>query len=261
MSGAGAALGGSAGTAAPARPSLLRLIGAELRKLVDTRAGLWLLVTVAVATIGVVATAIGVADAGETNLADLFGLSMIPAAVLLPVLGILSVTSEWSQRTALTTFALVPLRHRVAVAKIGAGVVAAVAAVATGLVTAALGMLVAEAFGSTAGWSLPSYAIPHAVLLQGLSVLMGLGFGMLLLNSPLAIVMYFVLPTVWSVLGGLIRRLDAVSQWLDTSRTMEPLMAEQLSGGDWARLGVSALAWIGVPLAVGLVRMLRHEVA
>ena len=33
---------------------------------------------------------------------------LVPPTVLLPVLGILSMTGEWSQRTALTTFTLVP---------------------------------------------------------------------------------------------------------------------------------------------------------
>ena len=39
-------------------------------------------------------------------------------SLILPVLGILLVTSEWSQRTGLTTFALVPQRERVIVAKL-----------------------------------------------------------------------------------------------------------------------------------------------
>jgi hypothetical protein len=108
---------------------------------------------------------------------------------------------------------------------------------------------------------MPAYVLGHAVVLQVVSVLMGLGFGMLLLNSPLAIVLYFVVPTVWSVLGELVRRLDAAAQWLDTGRTTAPLMAEDLSAGQWARLGVSVLVWVGVPMTVGLARLLRREVS
>ena len=37
--------------------------------------------------------------------------------ILLPVLGILLVTSEWSQRTAMVTFTLEPSRSRVIAAK------------------------------------------------------------------------------------------------------------------------------------------------
>ena len=36
-----------------------------------------------------------------------------PMGILLPVLGVLSITSEWSQRTAMVTFTLEPSRMRV----------------------------------------------------------------------------------------------------------------------------------------------------
>ena len=38
-------------------------------------------------------------------------------------------------------------------------------------------------------------------------MLMGLGFGGLMMNSALAIVVYFALPTLWSVLGATIHGL------------------------------------------------------
>ena len=41
--------------------------------------------------------------------------------MLLPIVGILLVSSEWSQRTALITFTLVPQRMRVMSAKLAAG--------------------------------------------------------------------------------------------------------------------------------------------
>ena len=40
-----------------------------------------------------------------------------PMAVILPIIAILSVTGEWSQRSGLTTFTLVPHRGRVIPAK------------------------------------------------------------------------------------------------------------------------------------------------
>ena len=73
-------------------------------------------------------------------------------AVLLPVLGILSITSEWSQRTALTTYALVPRRERVVAAKLIAVVLAALASVLASLAVAAVGTLVASATGGAGTW-------------------------------------------------------------------------------------------------------------
>ena len=64
--------------------------------------------------------------------------------MLLPIVGLLLVTSEWSQRTALTTFTLVPERSRVIVAaKLLAGCALALAAVALCLALAAVGNLIA----------------------------------------------------------------------------------------------------------------------
>src|SRR5690349_18996390 len=83
--------------------SLLTLTRVELRKLADTRSGLWLLIAIALAAAGTAAILLTAGDAGEQNFAGLFVFGLVPGSVLLPVLGILSMTSEWSQRTALTT--------------------------------------------------------------------------------------------------------------------------------------------------------------
>ena len=52
----------------------------------------------------------------------------IPMVILLPVLGVMSVTGEWTQRTAMVTFALVPSRGRVVAAKYVSALVIAVLA-------------------------------------------------------------------------------------------------------------------------------------
>ena len=51
------------------------------------------------------------------------------AGIILPVLAILLVTGEWSQRTALTTFTMEPRRERVVLAKLAAALIAGVTAV------------------------------------------------------------------------------------------------------------------------------------
>jgi hypothetical protein len=42
---------------------------------------------------------------------------------------------------------------------------------------------------------------------------------------------------------------------------MAALRTQELTGGQWARLGVSVLVWVLVPLVAGLVRLLRREVS
>ncbi|WP_435870528.1 ABC transporter permease [Micromonospora musae] len=243
------------------RPSLLRLTAVELRKLADTRAGRWLLIIIGLTTAVIVTLQLGYAADAEQTFVNFFVPSLLPVGVLLPVLGILSITSEWSQRTALVTYALVPRRERVVAAKLAAVVVATLASLVTSLAVAAAGTLIAGVTGGSGRWEFGGALLLHSVVFQLVNVLMGVGFGLLLLNTPLAIVTYLLLPTVWSIIGGLVPALGEPAGWLDTSRTMEPLLSDSVTADQWARLGVSLLLWVVVPLAVGLVRTLRREVA
>ena len=240
--------------AAFTRPSLPRLSAVELRKMIDTRAGFWLLLIVGLlAAVIVTVTAIW-GNAEDQNLAEMFRGALWVVSLILPVLGILAVTSEWSQRTALTTFSLVPGRERVIGAKIIAGVGLTFAAVVVCLVVAAIGNLFVG--GS---WSIELSQIGNGALFEVLGILGGIAFGLAFLSSPLAIVMYFVLPIAWAILGESIHALDGPAKWLDTSRTMEPLVENTMSGGDWARLATSVALWVGVALVIGLLRLRRSE--
>ncbi|MTK01128.1 ABC transporter permease subunit [Micromonospora sp. CP22] len=243
------------------RPSLARLTAVELRKLVDTRAGRWLLVTIGLISAVIVALLLVYAEAPEQTFTVFFSIALLPAGVLLPVLGILSITSEWSQRTALTTFALVPRRERVIAAKLVAVVLAALGSVVTSLAFAAAGTAIAGATGGAGSWRVEGALLAHAVVFQVASVLMGAAFGLLLLNTPLAIVAYLVLPIVWSIVGEVVRPLHRAAEWLDTGRTMEPLLTAEVTAGQWQRLAVSLLVWMVVPLVAGMVRTMRQEVA
>ena len=243
------------------RPSLARLTAVELRKLVDTRAGRWLLITIGLVAALIVTLQLVYAPATEQTFVNFFMPSLLPVGVLLPVLGILSITSEWSQRTALTTFALVPRRERVIVAKLAAVVLAALASVLASLALAAVGTLIADATGGAGTWRIEGSLILHAAVFQVANVLLGAGFGLLLLHTPLAIVAYLVLPIAWSMVSQLVRPLDGAAGWLDTTRTMDPLFTAEMTAAQWGRLGVSLLVWLVVPLLAGLLRTLRREVA
>ncbi|MBU2669375.1 ABC transporter permease [Actinoplanes bogorensis] len=238
-----------------------RLTLVELRKLADTRAGLWLLIIIALATAGTSAIQIGWADDADQNLAGFFGFALLPSAILLPVLGILSMTAEWSQRTALTTFTLVPARERVIVAKLLAGTLIAIASTVAMMVIAAAGNLLAGALGGDGGWDIPGSLIWQGMAMQILFVLMGMAFGALLLNSPLAIVLYLALPMVWGILGSTISALRDASGWLDINTTTAAMTEAGMTGGEWARVGVSAAVWVLLPLMIGIVRVLRREIS
>src|SRR3984957_15689749 len=105
------------------RPNFARLTAVELRKMVNTRSGFW--VPIAVALLTLLVAIIGSTNHGGTSATfiHIFNISSRPAAFLLPVMGVLLVCGEWSQRTTLTTFTLVPSRGRVIAAKFGASVI------------------------------------------------------------------------------------------------------------------------------------------
>ncbi|MBF9127764.1 ABC transporter permease [Plantactinospora sp. S1510] len=247
------------------RPSLLRLTGVELRKLADTRAGYWLLITIGLISVAIMAVMLIFTPDADQQFANFFALAQVPVGILLPILGILLVTSEFSQRTTLTTFALVPQRHRVVLAKVSAGVVAGLISALVTLGTAAAGTLIASLGGTDDLWSAVPGPLLGAAVFQVVSVLMGIAFGLLFQNTPLAIVLSLVLPIAWSALGGMISGLRTAATWLDTGLTTAPLIeppgAGELGAGQWARLGVSVTAWVLLPLVAGLVRTMRREVS
>jgi hypothetical protein len=240
---------------------IARLTAVELRKLADTRAGLWLLLLIGLGAVGTAAVLLGWAPDEELTFASFFAFGLVPSAALLPVLGILSMTGEWSQRTALTTFALVPARLRVIAAKTAAGVLVAAAVTAATAVLSAAGNLLGVALGGDGGWRIHGSLVWQAFLLEVLFVLMGMGFGALLLSSPVSIVVYFALPTLWSVLGETIRALHSAAAWLDLNATSAPLSEPSMTAGQYGRLAVSALLWVVLPLTLGAWRVLRREVA
>ena len=99
------------------RPSAARLTAVELRKLVNTRSGFWVMLGVAAVTVAL-ALVNGLANGGrDATYTHVFHDTLLPAAYLLPLLGVLAICGEWTQRTTLTTFTLVPVRPRVLLAK------------------------------------------------------------------------------------------------------------------------------------------------
>jgi ABC-type transport system involved in multi-copper enzyme maturation permease subunit len=242
-----------------APPSLARLVLVELRKAVDTRAGRWLLVLIAlVAVAGAVITAVTGA-AGERNLTHVLGDTSQEVSILLPVLGILLVTSEWSQRTALTTFTLVPRRERVIAAKAAAGVLLAVAATAVCAAVTAV-VLIAADHGQAGLWQDAARAIGYALVFQVLNLLLGVGFGLLFRSTPVAIVVYFAAPTAWSILTSTVSALAGTGRWLDPSTAWNHLAGGTVTATIGAQVATTAAVWIVLPMLAGGWRVLYRPV-
>jgi ABC-2 type transport system permease protein len=242
-----------------ARPGLARLVAVELRKMVDTRAGLWLQVaTVAITVVAVIVRSV-VGDAADHTFAAILDVGVKPAAFLLPIAGILLVTSEWSQRTGMITFALVPMRSRVLGAKLIASVVLAVAMLVMAVGVVAAGVLVASP-GVDGTWSDVAPLIGQSAVYLGGGMLTGVAFGMVLLASAPAIVALFALPITWTAVASLSVFADA-APWLDTRLALGPMPQEVMSTTQWAHAGTALALWMLLPLLIGTWRITRREIA
>lgn len=244
----------------PGPAPLPMLIGLELRKATDTRAGRWLLGIIVV--IGAAAAMIPLffLEGGEVQFGSMLGNSMVGVAVLLPIVALMMVTTEWSGRSAMTTFTLVPKRGLVYAAKL---IGALVLCLATMLVVAAVAVVIAligsAIVGSSVNWS-DWYGTDQGLTYWGtqlvLSVLMAFGIASVLASTPLAIVVYLVVQSFLDV--ALSFALHENAEWVQPVAAMM-----QVSGpnpGD--NLGHSLVAlsiWILLPLVIGAWLWKRRE--
>lgn len=244
---------------------LRRIVTTEVRKLFDTRSGFWLVAGVGLlALLASAAVAVLSSDPGMTYRAFTTAVDY-PLTLVLPVVAILSVTSEWSQRTGLTTFTLVPRRGRVVAAKAVACVGVAVAAVPLALGAAALGNLAGTSLaGITPVWDVTATSLLTIVGSNVLGVLVGFVLGVLLRSSVAAVVAYFVhalvLPALAVVLAGSQAWFRTVQPWVDLRHAQGTLVDGTLTAAQWQHLAASAALWLLAPLAVGLVAVVRAEV-
>jgi ABC-2 type transport system permease protein len=234
--------------------SFPRLTLVELRKMVDTRAGFWLQLATALLTLVILTLFCIFAETEDLILRDAFALAALPGMILLPIIGILLVSSEWSQRTALITFTLVPKRMRVMSAKIAASLVLGAIVLVIAFVVAVVAI-----FAVGGEWTLGIGVFGQIALLCVTAILTGVAFGAAFMSSAPAIVLYFALPIAWSALGS-IPFLNDAAQWLDTTRTTDPMTERLLSGEEWLQFASSQALWLALPLAIGLWRIAKGEI-
>ncbi|MFL6156251.1 MAG: ABC transporter permease [Marmoricola sp.] len=242
-----------------------RIVAVEVSKMFNTRSGFWLMTSVGItATIATIATILFAPDSELVydNFAAAVG---FPMSVILPMIGVLAITSEWSQRTGLTTFTLVPHRGRVISAKLIAILGVGVASIALAFAVGAVGNVVgATIAGVPITWDIPLGNAALIFLADGLGMLMGFTLGVLIRSSPGAIVGYFVyalvLPAAFGTLAAFQDWFASRQGWIDFQFASTRLYDGDLAGKDWAHLAISGLVWLVIPLAIGVRTVLRAEV-
>lgn len=260
-----------------------RLVSIEWRKMLDTRSGRWLLgITVGLLFVvtAIVLIVLATSEGSSLSYSDwIFNALLIPLTFLLPVFPILCVTSEWSQRTGLTTFVLESNRTRLIWAKLTSVMTLALATLLFSAVVGVAANLVGAAVGGyDAEWEIDTRTLVWTVVVQILYFLMAFGLGAVLLNSPAAVTLFYVfgimLPFV--VYFGLVSSFDWASNIipffdLQTS-SVQVTSGEQLRVGppdfeskpvenlQYLQFGVATVLWVVIPMVLGFFRIKRTEI-
>lgn len=245
-----------------------RLVKVELRKALDTSAGFWLLAAIAVLIIIVEGflLVIGLVDSqGQYELVDFTTLGGYVLQPLLPIVVALQITSEWSQRTAMVTFATEPRRLVVVYAKLAAGAMVALLMTLALFVVALSCLLVLWVFKDNVDWGTSLSGTFGLLVFLFVGVAVAFAAATLLLNTPATIVSFlgviYAVPTVVATVGALWEDFREVGRHLNLQGALFPVLDGSLdSGEEWSRLLVALLVWVVIPVGLGMMRIVKAEV-
>lgn len=252
---------------AASKVPLHRLVDVELRKLVNTRAGLWLMILIG----GVILLLEGVLVFTAIRFGEvmpwsyMFEAMVTPLGLLLAVLGVMTVTSEWGQRTSLVTFSLEPRRMRIVFAKLFAGLLATVLLLLFAFVlTAGLNVLQASVIGVDAVWDVQRATVLGYGLSHVSAFVLGFAFGMLIPNTPAALVAYFVfrfvVPGLLMGAGLLWEWFEPIVPWIHFSQALNGALDVAATSEEYGQLLTASLLWIVLPLVLGSILLVRREI-
>jgi ABC-type transport system involved in multi-copper enzyme maturation permease subunit len=245
-------------TAAPIPIRPLRfstLTAVELRKMTDTRSSRWLLGMI----LGLVGFVLAwkVTHASVEVSTDNYGGAVVSVlAFFVPIIGLLAMTSEWTQRTALTTFTLAPRRLHVIAAKFVASMMLSLAVLAVGLLMAVGATALGGLVHGDASYAHLLTDVRGAAIIVALQVTMAAAFGALAAQTAVALVAFLVAPMAWAAVSA---ELKGASSWFDVFAAYDQLSSNQ----PFHHLAQSLTAigvWVVLPSVLGVARSLRREV-
>jgi ABC-2 type transport system permease protein len=243
-----------------------RLVTVELRKALDTRAGRWFAVSILALVLVVQVIYALAAPDDSKDYGDFLGIAGGVLGYFMPILIIMLVTSEASQRNGLVTFTLEPRRSRVVLAKFLAAFALAALVMVVAALIAVIGTLVGAASGASPAWSVDANLLFNGFVLANVfGVLIGFAIATLLMNTAAAIVGYFaysfILPIAVNILSSLSTGFEKIAPWVEFNTAQMPLFEGDFvpTGEEWAQLVTSGIIWLVLPLALGLARLLRIE--
>ena len=242
----------------------MRLLRAELLKLVTTRLLLWL--GLLLLALEVLVTTLHVTQDSASSLAeprnqrDVIGIAAVAALVAL-IVGVVSSAGEYGHGTISHTFLVAPVRERVVVAKVLAGALAGVVLAAfAGVVAWVLGALLLSARSIPVHLGSADVMRPvfGTLLAAAVAAGLGVGFGFLVRRQTAAIVVVFI----WLLVAEPLLAIANVNQYAPGHAVASVVVAGAPSSELLAfRPGLLlALAYAAGFVALGAVAVKRTDV-
>jgi len=248
------------------RVPMSRLAKVEFRKALDTRAGRWFVISILALVVVVEVIYAFAANDQSKNFQDFVQISGFVLGYFLPIIIIMLVTSEASQRNGLVTFTLEPQRSRVVVAKFIAGLTLGASVLILAFILAGLGTLFGIVTGGSPEWSLDGNLMFNGFVLSNvIGIFIGFAISMLIMNTAGAIVAYFayslILPTAVGILSALSSTFEDIAPWIEFNTAQTPLFSGDYTptAEEWAQIATSGTIWLIIPLALGIWRLMRIE--
>lgn len=242
-----------------------RVLAREFRKSVSIRANRWFLALLAVAAIAAatgfyVYFMLTTSGAAPLTWAQLGRIIVDPLMTLLGCFLITLTTSEWTNRSIMTTFTLTPRRGWVLSAQL---VVALTYALALWVLCLGLGTLVASLLSPRENvdisWSVTAWDVFGPLLPNlGLAISAFL-LGIAVMNGSAAIVMWMMVPAFLNTLLNFNGIISDIAQWLNLKVALNAAVADPGAAVNWGRTATSAVLWLAVPAVIGIWRALHRD--
>lgn len=242
------------------------LLRAESRKLVNSLTAKILLAVIAALSLAVtilipLAALDQIREAGG-SWHEFVEIAASGPSIFVPLLAIMLFTAEWSQNSVLSTFVSEPRRGRVLFAK---AIATFVLAIVTWLLSQGVGAATALVFDHAASLDL-SWAFEWERLAGSLIVFLLVTFqasalGLLLMSTPLAIVVYLLIPNVLGVLQTINPDLGKYTEWISPTAPSAYLSDMNFDGDNVWRLLTCIGLWVLLPGIIGWIRQMRAEVS
>lgn len=231
------------------------------------RANRWFLALLAVAAIAAatgfyVYFMLTTSGAAPLTWAQLGRVIVDPLMTLLGCFLVTLTTSEWTNRSIMTTFTLTPRRGWVLSAQL---IVALTYALALWVLCLGLGALVAGLLSPrenvNISWSVTAWDVVGPLLPNlGLAISAFL-LGIAVMNGSAAIVIWMMGQAFLNALLNFNGVISDIAQWLNLKVALNAIIADPDAATNWGKAATSAVVWLGIPAVIGIWRTLHREAA